>query len=648
MLFRLLLCIAVISTSLIGAEVVEVRAESFGFNETDATRALQAAINSKATRVIVGNTGKPWIVRPIKLRSDLELVFEKGVEVQALRGDFQQTNASLFSAKNASHITIRGEGNVLRMWKADYQRPPYEKGEWRHSLGFHGCEDVTIANLTLADSGGDGIYLGTGANGGCRRFVIRDVQCLSHHRQGISVINAEDLTIERCSFNDTSGTAPMAGIDFEPNAVGERLKNCVLRHCNFERNASGGVLFALGKLDASSEPISITLEDCTVRGNEKAMHLAPRNPAGVRGSITFTRCVFADSPKQGVLIDRKTLPGARVTFERCEFSNLATASKDSAPIAISCRGEQGDPLGGIVFKDCTIVDTLDRRLIVYDDLNGVRLKEITGTLIVKQAGTTKTIELTQKLIDEWFPWSADLRSYPRIDLQAAMLKPAFPDSGKLMVPFSGWLRGESSFAIVAAKSGEPLQFNVTTKMVGKKARQTPSPVKIIAPSGKVTKLADAPLNVTTAYDFKSEEAGVHRIVIHSGSHIASCNGTTLPVNALSLSGAFHFVGTAGPLCFGVPAGVKEFAIRVAGDGGLEQARAIVTDAHGKIVVDEDNITRTRQFVLTREDAAKPETWSLRLAQPKGAVIEDVHVLLDGVPSVFAASPESLLVPVTAP
>lgn len=92
------------------ADPDELRAESFGF---DATQALQSAVNSRAKRVVVGSTGKPWIVRPVKLRSDLELVFEKGVEVQALRGDFQKPNASLFSASNAKNIILRGEGNLL-------------------------------------------------------------------------------------------------------------------------------------------------------------------------------------------------------------------------------------------------------------------------------------------------------------------------------------------------------------------------------------------------------------------------------------------------------------------------------------------------------------------------------------------------------
>lgn len=637
------LAAALISSPLFADTPAEVRAESFGFDARDSTKALQAALDSGAKRVIVSDQGKPWIVRPIKLRSDLELVFEKGAEVQAMRGEYQKVNASLFAASNAQHLTIRGEGNVLRMWKSDYQQPPYAKSEWRHCLSFHGCSDVTISGLVLEESGGDGIYLGTGGKGGCDRFTIRDVKCLRHHRQGISVINASDLLIEGCTFNETDGTAPMAGIDFEPNSSTERLKNCVLRQCVFDRNASAGVLFALGKLDASSDPISIRLEDCMVRSNASAARIVPRNPAGVRGSIEFHRCVFADSKKIGITLERKTLPGARVIFDRCEFTNLATETKDSAPISILCRLEQGDPVGGIEFKSCTVNDPIDRLPIAYDDMNGLRLKDVTGSLFVNHGDKTKVITLTQALIDSWFPWSADLHNYPHIELKGVPLIPLNGTAEKLP-PFRGWLRGQCTFVASVAKAGDVLNFQVVSRGIGRKPDIVPIKVKIVAPSGKTTNLQNAMLATPSDYAFTTAEAGTHLIQIDGGKHAVACQSESTPVNAISLSGAFHFIGATSPLAFLVPEGVKEFSLRVAGDGGLEQVHAIVTNAAGQVVADKDNIARTQQFILKRDDASKDEVWTLKLASPTKAVIEDVHVLFDGVPSIVAPSASALLKP----
>lgn len=620
----------------------EARADWWGFDEKDATAALQAAIKSAAKKVIVPDMGKPWIVQPIKLRGDLELVFEKGAEVQALRGAFLDPGHSLFSAANVRNLTITGNGATLRMWKADYQKPPYAKAEWRHALNFHGCENVTITGLTLRESGGDGIYLGTGAGGGCRRFVIRDVQCIGNHRQGISVISAEDLLIERCRFDETSGTAPMAGVDFEPNAPGELLKNCVLRGCTFDRNAGAGVLFALGKLDAGSEPISVTLEDCTARGDRSAMIFAMRNPAGARGHVDFTRCTFADSTGDGVVLRAKTLNGPKLTFTGCTFANLATTPKEDAPIVIRSRGEQGDPIGGIRLDDCVIEDGKDRRPIFYDDVGGLRLQDVSGSLTVKHGASSKKIELTRTLLDEWFPWTLEMRAFERRELKLADLVPAFPAAHAHAPPVNAWLRGDAHFALIATKGGS-IAFTLATKVIGKKSGDRAMDVECIAPSGKITHLAAAKPGSDADYTLRADEAGVHHLFCRPRQHAVTMKSASVPFSIVAPGGAMHFIGEAGPLSFLVPAGVKEFALRIAGDGDLEQVRAIIADASGKVLADEDNIARTRQILLRRAAAALPEIWSLRLAQPKGAVIEDVQVMFDGVPAVLAPSPESLLV-----
>ncbi len=592
--------------------------------------------------VVVPNVGRPWILRPVKLRSDLTLVFEAGVEVQALRGEFHPLNASLFAASGVKGLTITGNGATLRMWKADYQQPPYAKSEWRHALSFHDCEDVTISDLILRESGGDGIYLGTGGKGGCRRFTIRRVRCVGHHRQGISVISATDLLIESCSFNDTSGTAPMAGIDFEPNNSTERLVNCTLRHCAFENNEAYGVLFALGRLDASSEPISIKLEDCVTRGSKTALMFAMRNPAGVSGRVNFTRCTFADSKESGVVLRTKTLPGPRLTFTECQFLHLASPPQEDAPISILSRSEQGDPIGGVRFEHCVVEDSKDRRPIYYDDIGGLRLDDVSGSFVVRHGGKASAIELTPKLLAEWFPWSSELRVFERRKLDVTKLVPAFTEAGHAGLVLGGWQRGEAHFALATVKD-KSVSFTVVSKIIGKQGRAAPIGVKLIAPSGKVTSLAAAQAGEDTLYAVPISESGAHQVLCSAHQNAVNLKAVSVPASAVAPSGAFHLIYKTAPLSFLVPKGSKEFAIRVAGDGGREQLRAIIRDALGKVRIDQDNVSRSQQLTISRENAGKAEIWSLELAQPKDAVIEDVHVMFDGVPAVLAATPEQLLV-----
>ena len=53
------------------------------------TEALQAAIQSGAKRVVVPNMTKDWIVRPIQLAGNQELILEDGVVITAKRGEYR-------------------------------------------------------------------------------------------------------------------------------------------------------------------------------------------------------------------------------------------------------------------------------------------------------------------------------------------------------------------------------------------------------------------------------------------------------------------------------------------------------------------------------------------------------------------------------
>ena len=115
--------------------------------------------------------GEPWVVLPIELRSNLELVFEPGVIelrsnlelvfepgviVLAKKGEFKERWDCLLTAIDQSDITIRGYGAVLRMRKRDYRNPPYPKGEeWKHGLKLEGCRRILVEGLRIESSGGD-------------------------------------------------------------------------------------------------------------------------------------------------------------------------------------------------------------------------------------------------------------------------------------------------------------------------------------------------------------------------------------------------------------------------------------------------------------------------------------------------------------
>src|SRR5690606_15744752 len=185
-----------------------------------------------------------------------------------------------------------------------YQSSAYEKSEWRHGVAFYGCRNVLVEDLAIEQTGGDGIYLGAGPNHRPNRDVtIRRVDCNENHRQGISVISAEDLLIEDCRLRNTQGTAPAAGIDFEPNDPKDRLVDCVLRRCIAESNAGTGFQICPQFLTSQSEPISIHLDQCESRNNRQhAVHLVSNPNDPPVGKLRITGLVAENDGMAGLSV----------------------------------------------------------------------------------------------------------------------------------------------------------------------------------------------------------------------------------------------------------------------------------------------------------------------------------------------------------
>lgn len=635
-------------------EVMEGRRDTanaawWGFDVADATRALQAAVNSKARRVIVPDMGRPWIVTGIKLAGDQEIVFENGVEVQAKRGAFKDPGSCLFSAREKRNIKLTGPGATLRMWKADYQGADYKKAEWRHALAFWSCDGVEITGLAVVESGGDGLYLGCNSKAApCSRVVVRDVRFLGHHRQGVSVICAEHLLIENCELRDTSGTAPQAGIDFEPNEAGERLVDCVMRGCKLEGNAGGAFLFALGKMRPHSPPVSVTIEDCRSSRDSQAVSLGMHPPVGVGGSIAFRGCRFAGTTKGGVYLRNLHAGSARLAFERCEFVNLASATTNGAPVCF--RSDTfGKVVGGVRFDDCKIEAATQQRPVSFQNAGTLPMRDVTGRITVKAAGETKTYVLDDEQIAAWFPSGISVVNLPVIEVDAAKLAPAWPPAGpRAYRAGTAKQRHEASYAIWAG-AGQTVPLAITSTVVGK-GRAKPLELSLASPSGKAVPLRAADSREAgggATHVFTAAETGTHRLVCRPGSNTILVNSNAAPVCALAPDGAFSFIYAAGDQYFLVPAGTKEFAITVGGDGA-EKVKASVFDADGKQAWSEDDVDAPRQFHHQRAEAARDEIWRLRCEKPAHGVCEDWQVLMEGIPAVLAPSPEAVLGVRTAP
>ena len=627
----------------------EAKASWWGFDAADSTKALQAAIDSNVPKLIVDNPGAPWVVTPLRLVSNQEIVFEEGVEVLAKAGEFKETNAALLTASNCANITLRGYKATLRMRRADYDKPElYTRAEWRHCLSIRSCSNIKVYGLTLAESGGDGIYLGTATQWVTNTDIhIKDVVCDRNYRQGISVITAENLLIEDTVMRDTAGTAPQAGIDFEPNHPQERLVNCVMRNCVSQGNKSNAYVLYVRPLDATSVPMSVRLENCRASGNGGGafgLITGDTPETAVDGTVDLVGCVF-ESAKAPLLEVGKPASRCRLTLTDCQLLGSLETPPQPAPIVLSSGPNAVDPVGGVTFVRTLVRDPLERTPLAYLDRGGgVPIRDIGGALILECGGQRSDVALTAELLAKWLPVTA-MKVYPRVSLEGLRLQPA---ATAAKVPTEKYAFGfaqvrTTGFFALYAKAGEEVRLEVRFDQVGRYAATT-APITVTGPAGESVAKAAVPFQQQSTVSFKAPLTGVYRITAEPRQNRLSFTGSTHPLALLEDRAPIRLIQSAGEYFFWVPKGATAFALRVAGEGVGEAIRAQLVDPTGKVVQEIDNAVQTHQFEAVLPAPSAGEIWSLRLAKPSATTWEDHYVTLRGVLPLLAPSREAVLIP----
>ena len=623
-------------------ELTEAKASWWGFDEADSTEALQAAIDSGVPKLIVENMGKPWIVRPMNLASNQEIVFEDGCEVLAKRGEFHAIGASLFRGRRVENLTLRGEGATWRMWREDYANLElYEKAEWRHCLNMGGCTNVQIIGLTLTESGGDGIYLGSG----CRDITIRGVTSDANYRQGISVIAAENLLIEDCVLSNTKGTPPEAGIDFEPNRPTDRLVNVVMRNCLSTGNATSGYVVAIPSLNAESEPVSIRFEDC--RSIDDGVMAAWTSSTGTlegtpEGKVEFVRCTFEGCRYAGLTL---AAPAERDFFrlDGCEVLDCAQEMPMVSPIMFANRLGSDAPTGGALFKDVLVRDARERPPIGYDDQGGVALSNVRGTLLVERDGVRTPVELTADQLAAWAP-TVEIAEIPRLGIEGLDLQPRAADA-PVTPQEARWpiIRGGANY-VLYAEAGDEVSFGVDYMQVGK-YRGEPMPVTVRSAAGEEVHSATAAFQEVTTVAFVAPETGLYHVAFNPGTNRCRLVNASNPMAVVIGDHPLKLILSPGRFAFHVPAGTDMFGVRVAGQGAGEAIRATLIDPHGEVFGEVDNQFKMHQFEVQGPRASEGGEWTLQLGAPSDTTWEDHSLDLRGVPALLVPAGAPLLVPV---
>ena len=568
-------------------ELQEAEASWWGYDREDATAFVQAALRSKARKVTLDRREGPWYVRPLFGRSDLTLVVPAGVELCAKRGEFRRQADFLLRFNCATNVTLTG-GGTIRMWFEDYtNKALYGWSEWRHAVALLSCRNVRIENLRIADSGGDGIYLGQqGKIPANTDVTIRNVTLSRNNRQGISVITADRLLIEDCVMENTCGTPPMAGIDFEPNGVNEMLRDITVRNCVARGNFGAGFDFSVGNLNASSPEISITLENCRSEGNHQAtkFHRAADTLTRFRGQVEFRNCVFND------------LDGRRDTF----------------------RSKRGAETMGVRFVDCRAADPEKGGEVtpLGPEYGWKRLPPPTWA-----DGTPLRAEATP------VPTPDRVKIYDAAPRTMVALKPVH-------------VRSVASY-LVYADAPRTVHLKAWVSRVGR-ASFDGGEFTVYTPAKGV--LARIPLKKEFRKEqeiaFTAPAAGFYRVrgrVVRS--HALALTATDAPVALVNspVSGLPGWSSLPGDVYLRIPEGCARFAVSAAGGGSSEMVRPRLTAPDGSCAWDRDNVSTTEIWFSPERPQAG--VWRLSALKASKGCMDDYLFGVFGVPCLMFLSPD---------
>ncbi|MDO4570995.1 MAG: right-handed parallel beta-helix repeat-containing protein [Planctomycetia bacterium] len=632
----------------------EARVSWWGFDPEDSTRFLQSAISSGAKVLIVDRQPSPWITRPLEGRSQLELVFENGAVLEAKSGEFRGKGDCLLRFRTCENVVVRSEKAtgadsreekaVLRMRKADYHTDAYEKAEWRHGLSFLSCKNVRVEDLLIEYTGGDGIYLGVALKGQpCENVVIRRVDCNENNRQGISVISARNLLIEDTILRNTRGTAPQAGIDFEPNHASEELVGCVMRRCVSEGNAGDGFEFYLKNLVESSTPVSIVLEDCISRQNLGSgfHYIGGRrkadSPPPLRGNAALRGFRSQNDARGGIQVRGNTIDSTAVEISNAEI--IDSGAPDFPAVVFRADPTDDEACGNVHFENVVVKKTASQSAAqptfrFYDtSLKGYGLAQLSGAIRVEDGGSVETLPLTTEWLEEHFP-TQDTRRLPTLPIETESLVPVSPGAEESDF---GVLRARNGCEIFFyAQKGEKILFEVAYIRVGRSEAKMPE-LQFLAPDGEKIPLENMELGETKKYEVVAPVAGIYTFRANGMPHSFLLKSANVPTafNARQL----QLISTVGTCYFYVPEGTKEFGLKIAGQD-QERVGVLVEDPAGVVRFAHDGIDSLRVFYPEGEPT--PGVWKLTFKRPDTGVLEDFSLSLQAIPPLVSPSPAGLL------
>lgn len=270
-------------------------------------------------------------------------------------------------------------------------------GEQGHGIYIGNANNIIVTNPTVKNCWGDGIYILNRSG----KITIDNPVCDNNRRQGISIISADDLTINSPSCSNTNGTPPEAGIDIEPSFVEDVFNSIKINNPYTYNNVGAGITINLAMMKGTNKSVSINIlnhvDKLSVIG-----FTCNNNQAGVSGKITNKNPFYEKSQGNGIYIrscEAVGTPTIEIDNPIVLNPNESNSSASTGQNGIFIHRPLGDvgtnPIGNVLIKNPKVLDNRAtsqtvRGIYFRDekDITAVNLKIIDPLEISGIANTT--------------------------------------------------------------------------------------------------------------------------------------------------------------------------------------------------------------------------------------------------------------------
>jgi hypothetical protein len=201
---------------------------------------------------------------PLLLRDGLFLILHANAVLQVMATDLVRSYAIL--GKDISDAGLFG-GHIV----GDRLTHIYKVGstsEWNHGVGLTRCSRVAVRDLLVEQCAGDGLSI----NG--EDLEVVNVVSTGNRRQGMTIGGAKRVKVLGGSYSNTRafgsnpGTAPMAGIDIEPDS--SDVDDVLIDGVNFADNGTSDIL-VWSRTEAKATISNIVVQNCSTSGTPNGL-----------------------------------------------------------------------------------------------------------------------------------------------------------------------------------------------------------------------------------------------------------------------------------------------------------------------------------------------------------------------------------------